>query len=74
MDTLSKQHGFSYEVMTANVDEQDSQYRRPAPKELVLSLARAKRDAIMEGHHQSSAGAGFSGLLITCDQVVVHEG
>ncbi|MEW5299509.1 MAG: hypothetical protein WDW36_002520 [Sanguina aurantia] len=60
--------------MTANVDEQDEQYRRPAPQELVLSLARAKRDAIMKRHRQSMPGADFSGLLITCDQVVVHEG
>lgn len=74
MDTMVKQHGFTYTVMAADLDESDPAYRKPAPRDLVLSLARAKRDALIQRHRESLPPADFSGLLITCDQVVVCEG
>jgi septum formation protein len=73
MDELRQEHGLpAYEVITANIDEKA--IRHDAPEQLVMALGRAKRDAILakmktspQDHQQDQ------GLLITCDQVVVHD-
>ncbi|KAG2445632.1 hypothetical protein HXX76_000242 [Chlamydomonas incerta] len=69
MTELGKEHGFSYEVRTADIDEKA--IRDPNPEMLVRLLARAKREAIIA--KMKAAGEPLQGLLITCDQVVVHE-
>ncbi|KXZ47455.1 hypothetical protein GPECTOR_35g893 [Gonium pectorale] len=69
MDQLAAEHGFSYEVKTADINEKA--IRDPNPETLVRLLARAKKDAIIR--KMQAAGEELSGLLITCDQVVVHE-
>ncbi|KAG2453712.1 hypothetical protein HYH02_001924 [Chlamydomonas schloesseri] len=69
MTELGQEHGFSYEVRTADIDEKA--IRDPSPEMLVRLLARAKREAIIA--KMQAAGEPMQGLLITCDQVVVHE-
>lgn len=69
MDELAEQYGFSYSVITADIDEKA--LRHPDPRRLVLCLAHAKAAAIIEKMKVRSEE--LSGLLITCDQVVVHE-
>eukprot|EP00199_Chlamydomonas_sp_CCMP681_P005776 CAMPEP_0119107900 /NCGR_PEP_ID=MMETSP1180-20130426/12269_1 /TAXON_ID=3052 ORGANISM="Chlamydomonas cf sp, Strain CCMP681" /NCGR_SAMPLE_ID=MMETSP1180 /ASSEMBLY_ACC=CAM_ASM_000741 /LENGTH=231 /DNA_ID=CAMNT_0007093449 /DNA_START=97 /DNA_END=792 /DNA_ORIENTATION=- len=60
-----------YLVRTADIDEKA--IRRPDPRELVMTLAHAKAEAIRA--KMRDAGEDVSqGYLITCDQVVVHEG
>jgi len=54
--------------VSADIDEKA--IRCEDPVELVLALAHAKADAILE-KHASSMDKGF---LITCDQVVLHDG
>jgi hypothetical protein len=80
MDQLRKDYAFEYEVIKADIDEKA--IRHDTPRDLVLALAHAKADAIIAQLHQqqqqeaAAAGQPCSdvGLLITCDQVVVHEG
>ena len=75
MDELAAKHGFSYEVRTADIDEKA--VRRDTPEALVLALAHAKADAILERMRSDDGGAGAGGgasgdaYLITCDQVRV---
>ncbi|GFR43639.1 hypothetical protein Agub_g4740 [Astrephomene gubernaculifera] len=69
MDQLAAEHGFSYEVKTADINEKA--IRDPDPEKLVRLLARAKREAIVA--KMRAAGEELRGILITCDQVVVHE-
>ncbi|EFJ50891.1 hypothetical protein VOLCADRAFT_88280 [Volvox carteri f. nagariensis] len=69
MDQLAAEHGFSYEIKTADINEKA--IRDPSPDKLVRLLARAKKDAIIE--KMKAAGDEMRGILITCDQVVVHE-
>jgi len=74
--------GFAYEVVTADIDEKA--LRDPSPAALVTQLAHAKADAIVAKLRAAAAGAGegadaaaasgSTSYLITCDQVVVHEG
>jgi septum formation protein len=68
MDELAAQHGFTYEVVTAGIDEKA--IREPHPRDLVLKLGHAKAAAIRE---KLEAEGTATGLLITCDQVVVHQ-
>ena len=68
LDALAESYGFTYEVVKADIDEKA--IRQDDPRDLVLALARAKAAAIRE----RLGGSGDAGLLITCDQVVVHEG
>lgn len=80
MDQICKDYSFSYEVIKADIDEKA--IRHDQPRELVLALAHAKADAIIQQLQQQqqeqAAAAGQPGssigLLITCDQVAVHEG
>jgi septum formation protein len=82
MDQLRKDYPFSYEVIKADIDEKA--IRHDTPRDLVLALAHAKADAIIaqlkqqQQQEKEAAAAGQQGsdvgLLITCDQVVVHEG
>lgn len=87
MDQLCREHPFTYEVLKADIDEKA--IRHEQPQQLVLALAHAKADAIIQALQQqqqqeagngqpgnSSSGSSNSGagLLITCDQVVVHDG
>ena len=71
--------GVPFTVCVAGIDEQA--IRRDTPEELVLALARAKADAILARLRAPSAPALPSDtaqqrtpLLITADQVVVHDG
>lgn len=54
--------------VSADIDEKA--IRSEDPHELVLALAHAKADAILEKH----ADVMTKGFLITCDQVVLHKG
>lgn len=78
MDQLCKEHSFSYEVLKADIDEKA--IRHEQPQQLVLALAHAKADAIIQALQQQqqqetgSSSSNGAGLLITCDQVVVHDG
>jgi septum formation protein len=78
MDEIVAEHGFTYDVVTADIDEKA--IRVEDPQELVMKLAHAKADAIIEKLKTASATAtdngnnSIEGLLITCDQVVTHEG
>jgi septum formation protein len=86
--------GFEYRVVTADIDEKA--LRAPKPETLVMQLAHAKADAIVQklraaatGKEEEQTGnaaqeaatttAAAAALvepsfLVTCDQVVVHEG
>ena len=68
MDGVARELGVGYEVRKAGIDEKA--IRREDPGELVLALADAKADAILE----QAAGdlAGAAGVLITADQVVTQ--
>ncbi|EFH41744.1 hypothetical protein ARALYDRAFT_331123 [Arabidopsis lyrata subsp. lyrata] len=64
--------GYQFTLMSADIDEKS--IRKEKPEELVLALAVAKAEAIMQ---QIADGDNIeedkSTLLITCDQVVVYE-
>jgi septum formation protein len=89
MDSLASQYSFKYEVLKADIDEKA--IRHDSPRDLVLALAHAKADALLQklaaadsGNSSSNStaagGAAHGGsssgdtFLITCDQVVVHDG
>ncbi len=76
MDEIVAEHDFTYDVVTADIDEKA--IRVEDPKELVMKLAHAKADAIIEklktAQRGNSNNGSLEGLLITCDQVVTHEG
>lgn len=69
MDELAAEHGFTYQTCTADIDERAIRDRDP--ERLVTLLARAKADAIRA---KLAAQGVRSGLLLTSDQVVVHDG
>lgn len=74
MDELAAAQAFTYEVLTADIDEKA--IRHDDPQTLVTQLAHAKADAIIQKLKtttESSSSSPLAGLLITCDQVVVHE-
>lgn len=64
MDELAAEHGFAYEVHTADIDEKA--IRAEDPEHLVAALSRAKAAAIRA---KLEAAGCHSGLLLTCDQV-----
>ncbi|XP_061949582.1 uncharacterized protein LOC133673007 isoform X3 [Populus nigra] len=66
--------GYEFTVVTADIDEKS--IRKDKPEELVMALAEAKANAIIErlrieGHVEEDAQAT---LLITADTVVVSNG
>ncbi len=68
MDQIAKDYVFNYRQMQADIDEQALGDRSSCPESLVLLLAQAKADALKARIPESS------GVLITCDQVVVCNG
>eukprot|EP01018_Ginkgo_biloba_P002234 Gb_14530 [translate_table: standard] len=71
---ILKELGFTFTVMTADIDEKA--IRREKPEDLVMALAEAKAEAIMSklANINNDEISSESVLLITADQVVVHEG
>ncbi|BBN17130.1 hypothetical protein MPTK1_7g12230 [Marchantia polymorpha subsp. ruderalis] len=69
-----KEMGLEFEILTADIDE--SSIRREKPEDLVMALAEAKAQAILArlATKESDADSAQQTLLITADQVVVHEG
>ncbi|KAF5739381.1 Maf-like protein isoform 2 [Tripterygium wilfordii] len=65
--------GYEFTVLTADIDEKG--IRKEKPEELVVALAEAKAEAILQklpiGDHNMEADPT---LLFTADQVVVYEG
>eukprot|EP00884_Botryococcus_braunii_P012140 jgi/Botrbrau1/20927/Bobra.0135s0058.1 len=68
MDQIAKEYAFKYRQMQADIDEQAVGDRSSHPETLVTLLAQAKADALKARLPESS------GVLITCDQVVVCNG
>ncbi|XP_047085699.1 7-methyl-GTP pyrophosphatase-like isoform X2 [Lolium rigidum] len=69
--------GYQFTLLSADIDEKE--IRMEKPEELVVALAHAKADAILEkmaknGMMQEIADSQETTLLITADQVVVHDG
>lgn len=71
MDELAVKYRFNYEVKTADIDEKA--LRSPKAVELVVQLAQAKATAIMPQLQTGLVTSNEPVLLLTCDQVVVHE-
>ncbi|XP_050212652.1 uncharacterized protein LOC126664340 isoform X2 [Mercurialis annua] len=71
-DILAKM-GYEFTVASADIDEKS--IRKEQPEELVMALAEAKAEAILQRLpvHDYKKDA-VPTLLITCDQVVVYEG
>ncbi|AED94860.1 unnamed protein product [Arabidopsis thaliana] len=64
--------GYQFTLMSADIDEKS--IRKEKPEELVLALAEAKAEAIMQRIPDGeNIEEDKSTLLITCDQVVVYE-
>ncbi|CAA0407078.1 unnamed protein product [Arabidopsis thaliana] len=64
--------GYQFTLMSADIDEKS--IRKEKPEELVLALAEAKAEAIMQRIADGdNIEEDKSTLLITCDQVVVYE-
>ncbi|XP_030950527.1 uncharacterized protein LOC126712251 isoform X3 [Quercus robur] len=65
--------GYEFTIMTADIDEKC--IRKEKPEDLVMALAEAKAEAILQrlpiGDYVKDAEPT---LLVTCDQVVVYEG
>lgn len=72
--SILREMGFNFSVMTADIDERA--IRREKPEDLVMALAAAKAEAIISKIANLKNGEISSEplLLITADQVVVHEG
>ncbi|ERN17464.1 hypothetical protein AMTRI_Chr13g126080 [Amborella trichopoda] len=66
--------GYAFTVMSADIDEKS--IRIENPEDLVMALAEAKADAIISRLDLSvyKEPSAEPTLLITADQVVVHEG
>lgn len=71
MDDLAARFRFKYEVRTADIDEKAIRHAEPA--KLVMALGHAKAEAIIAKMTAAGEAPG-AGFLLTCDQVVVHEG
>jgi len=73
--SILREMGFNFTVMIADIDERA--IRRENPEDLVIALAEAKAEAIISKIANLKSGSEISSeplLLITADQVVVHEG
>ncbi len=66
-------YGFSFDILTADLDERSIGDRAASPEQLVTLLAKAKADALMPRLMDRPAHERPR-FLITCDQVVVHKG
>ncbi|XP_031255064.1 7-methyl-GTP pyrophosphatase isoform X3 [Pistacia vera] len=66
--------GYEFSIITADIDE--SSIRREKPEELVMALAEAKADAIIQRFQNTSQFKDDpqATLLITADTVVVYKG
>ncbi|KQK22744.1 maf-like protein DDB_G0281937 [Brachypodium distachyon] len=69
--------GYQFTLLSADIDEKE--IRKEKPEELVVALAHAKADAILEKMQNSGlmkeiVDSQETALLITADQVVVHDG
>ena len=73
MKELAQEYGFKYETVTADINEQALGDRTADPAELVTLLAQAKADAICKKMQVKDIQLS-TGLLITCDQVVICQG
>ena len=71
MEELAAEYGFNFDILTADIDERAIGDRSASPEQLVLNLGRAKAEAILKKLPAPPQPLHF---LITCDQVVVHEG
>ncbi|GAB5355564.1 hypothetical protein AAMO2058_000216300 [Amorphochlora amoebiformis] len=69
---ILRELGFSFDIKPANIDEKA--IRCPDPNQLVIKLGIAKAQAILPELKKQYAGLKGKVLLITGDQVVVHEG
>ncbi|KAG6624915.1 7-methyl-GTP pyrophosphatase isoform X6 [Carya illinoinensis] len=71
--TILSEMGYEFTIMTADIDEKC--IRKDKPEDLVIALAEAKAEAILQripiGDYVKDAEPT---VLITCDQVVVCEG
>jgi len=69
--------GYKFTLLSADIDEKE--IRKEKPEELVVALAHAKADAILEkmknnGMMKEIVDSQETSLMITADQVVVHDG
>ncbi|XP_044469630.1 7-methyl-GTP pyrophosphatase [Mangifera indica] len=66
--------GYEFSIITADIDERS--IRREKPEELVMALAEAKADAIIQGLQSAKQFEedAQATLLITADTVVVYKG
>jgi septum formation protein len=77
---ILRELGYDFDVLTADIDE--SAIRRESAEDLVLALAEAKAEAILaklsnaQQHSDESSSRNLQTLvlLITADQVVLHQG
>jgi predicted house-cleaning NTP pyrophosphatase (Maf/HAM1 superfamily) len=72
MDELAAEHGFSYTVAKADIDEKA--IRHEDATHLVLRLAHAKAAAIAAALQAAEGPAARAGLLLTCDQARGRRG
>ena len=78
---ILKEMGIPYEVAVADIDEKAIGDRTDFPKDLAMAIAVAKADAIVKKMGEE-LGPDMDGqwpiakdtMLVTCDQVVVHDG
>ena len=73
MQELADEYGFNFDILTADLDERSIGDRASSPEQLVTLLARAKADALMP-QLEARPAEERPKFLITCDQVVVHQG
>ena len=73
LQEMADQYGFSFAILTANLDERSIGNRAGSPQQLVTMLAKAKADALMP-QLKARPAQEQPRFLITCDQVVVHKG
>ncbi|XP_021318637.1 maf-like protein DDB_G0281937 isoform X1 [Sorghum bicolor] len=69
--------GYKFTLLSADIDEKA--IRKEKPEELVVALAHAKADAILEkmqnnGMMKEIVDSQETTLMITADQVVIHDG